>query len=170
LNNLEETKMGVHYEVPAGKTMMIAGPANVNVSGGEVPLIVDTIDEAQQAAPTITALDPTSVESGAVDIVLTVSGENFNENSVIIFGIHDEPTTLTPDGTLTTGVKPVLFAPATVPVSVRNGPAHSQSLDFTFTEPAGDPAARRRNDAAQKQQGKGEQAGDQERSNQRAST
>jgi IPT/TIG domain len=128
--------MAVFYGVPAGKTLMVAGPADVTIKGGEMPLIVDTIEEAQAARPTISALDPSSAESGAADLVLTVSGDKFDGNSVIVFGQYDEPTTLTPDGTLTTGVKPSLFAPATVPVKVRNGPAHSDSLDFTFTEPA----------------------------------
>lgn len=132
--------MAIHYEVPAGKTFAIAGPANITVKGGEVPVIVDDISEAEAATPTLTALDPATAESGSEDFVLALTGENFTEQSVIIFGTMDEPTTLQADGTLTTGVKPSLFAPAVVPVSVRNGPLHSDPLDFTFTE-AGAPLA-----------------------------
>jgi hypothetical protein len=130
--------MAIHYEVPAGKTFAIAGPANVTVKGGEMPVIVDTLAEAQESAPSLTSIEPSTAESGAEDLTLVVTGENFTAQSVIIFGTMDEPTTLQADGTLTTGVKPSLFAPAVVPVSVRNGPLHSGPLDFTFTE-AGTP-------------------------------
>jgi hypothetical protein len=136
--------MAVHYEVPAGQTMMIAGPANVTVKGGEMPLIVDTLQEAIDAAPTVTALTPDSAESGGADFELVVEGTGFTNQSVIIFGVNDEPTTLREDGTLTTGVKPSLFAPAVVPVSVRNGPAHSNAVDFTFLDPAVATAAKKR--------------------------
>jgi IPT/TIG domain len=125
--------MAVFYGVPAGKTLAVAGPADVTIRGGETPLIVDNIAEAQDAAPTLTSIEPTTAASGDPDLVLTVTGDKFDNNSVIIFGENDEPTTLQPDGTLTTGVKPSLFAAATVPVSVRNGPAHSNEIDFTFT-------------------------------------
>lgn len=128
--------MAVHYEVPAGQVMTIAGPANVTVKGGEVPLVVDSLDELQAAAPTLTALSPDTSEIGAADFVLAVSGDGFTDASVIVFGTYDEPTTLQADGTLTTGVKPSLFnAPDTVPVKVRNGPAYSTPMDFEFTAP-----------------------------------
>jgi hypothetical protein len=132
--------MAVHYEVPAGKTFAIAGPANVTVKGGEHPAIVDNVAEAQAAAPVLTSIEPASAESGSEDFTIALTGEGFTAQSVIIFGTMDEPTTLQADGTLTTGVKPSLFAPAVVPVSVRNGPLHSASVDFTFTE-AGAPLA-----------------------------
>jgi IPT/TIG domain len=128
--------MAVFYGVPAGKTMMISGPADVTVRGGETPLIVDDAADVEQAAPAVSALDPSTAETGAADLLLTISGTNFSESSVIVFGNNDEPTTLTPDGTVTTMVKPSLFAPAAVPVTVRNGPARSQPMDFTFTDPA----------------------------------
>jgi IPT/TIG domain len=133
--------MAVFYGVPAGKTLAVAGPADVTIKGGETPIIVDDITEFADAAPTLSAIDPTSAESGTADILLTLTGDKFDQNSVIIFGEHDEPTTLTTEGTLTTMVKPSLFAPATVPVSVRNGPVHSDSIDFTFSEPAAGEAA-----------------------------
>jgi hypothetical protein len=137
--------MAVFYGVPAGKTFIIAGPADVTVKGGEYPMIVDDVAEYAAAAPTVATLTPSSAEIGAEDFTLVVSGEGFTADSVIVFNIHDEPTTFNADGTLSTGVKPSLWgSPVTVPVSVRNGPAHSQSLDFSFTDPATSAASRKR--------------------------
>jgi hypothetical protein len=127
--------MSVFYGVPSGKTFVISGPADVTVKGGEYPMVVDDLAEFSANAPSITSLDPATAESGAADLTLTVNGDNFNGDSVIVFGDFDEPTTLMADGSLTTGLKPSLFAPATVPVRVRNGPARSPVSDFTFTEP-----------------------------------
>lgn len=138
--------MAVHYEVPAGQSLVIAGPANVSVKGGEVPMVVDDAAELQAAAPTISALDPNTAETGGPDFTLTITGTGLTNDSVIVFGTHDEPTTLAADGlSVTTGVKPSLFAnPDTVPVVVRNGPARSAALDFTFTDP-GAGTTRKRN-------------------------
>jgi IPT/TIG domain-containing protein len=127
--------MAVFYGVPKGKFFVIAGPADVTVRGGEHPMIVDDLADFTDNAPAITALEPNTAESGSEDVVMAVTGTGFTDKSVIVFGSNDEPTTLTAEGTLTTGVKPSLFAPAAVPVTVRNGPARSGSLDFTFTEP-----------------------------------
>jgi hypothetical protein len=128
--------MSVHYEVPIGQTLVISGPANVRVVGGEMPMVVDDAGAIAAAAPAITSLDPATVESGSPDITLVVSGTGFDASSTIVFADQDEPTTLNDDGTLSTGVKPGMFAPATVPVAVRNGPARSAPMDFTFVDPA----------------------------------
>jgi len=128
--------MAVHYEVPLGKNLVIAGPANVMIKGGELPLVVTDGDELTAAAPVLSALVPPSVESGAEDIVLVIEAAGLDGNSTIVFGNYDEPTTLSDDGlSVSTIVKPSLFAPAVVPVSVRNGPARSAPLDFTFLDP-----------------------------------
>lgn len=128
--------MAVHYHVPDKETLLIRGPANVTVKGGQVP-VIGTGEDLTNAMPTITSLDPAEAESGSADVTMTVNGTNFNDGTTIVFGQHDEPTTFVSDTQVSTGVKPSLFAPATVPVKVRNGPATSESLDFTFTEPAG---------------------------------
>lgn len=127
--------MAVHYEVPVGQTLVISGPANVSVKGGETPMVVEAASEITDAAPTVTALDPATAESGAADLTLKITGTGFSSSSIIVFADHDEPTTFAEDGTLSTGVRPSLFAPAVVPVAVRNGPARSGALDFTFTDP-----------------------------------
>jgi hypothetical protein len=134
-----------HYEVKAGEKLVVAGPANVTIKGGEYPLTVESLEDAQGLAPTVTSLDPATAVSGDPDIVMKVVGTNFTADTVIVFGTLDEPTTLISDTEVSTGVKPSLFAPAAVPVKVRNGPLGSNSLDFTFTETGG--AQRRKSDA-----------------------
>jgi hypothetical protein len=138
--------MGVHYEVPRGKNLVISGPANVTVKGGEVPAIVEDASELQASAPTISALTPDTAESGAADIDLVITGTGFTPSSVIVFGANDEPTTMISDTEVSTGVRPSLFAPAVVPVTVRNGPARSAPLDFTFVDPGGAAATAARRD------------------------
>ena len=137
--------MAVFYGVPSGKKFVISGPADVTVRGGEYPLVVDDLEEAQGLAPTVTALDPATAVSGDPDVTMKVTGTNFTADTVIVFGQYDEPTTFISDTEVSTGVKPSIFAPAVVPVKVRNGPLGSNSLDFTFTEAGG--AQRRRSDA-----------------------
>jgi len=132
-----------HYEVPEGQTLVIRGPANIIVKTGAVPVVGDP-EDAAESVPQVTSLDPASAESGAADLTMTVNGTGFTENSVIMFGQQDEPTTLISNTQVSTGVKPSLFAPATVPVKVRNGPATSNAVDFTFTEPAEAGTAKRK--------------------------
>lgn len=97
-------------------------------------------------APTITALEPASAEIGSEDFTLVVRGQGFTGDSRIFFSGHDEPSTLTEDGTgVTTGVKPSLWgSPCTVDVYVHNGTANSQPLQFEFTAPAEDGGTRTR--------------------------
>jgi hypothetical protein len=85
--------------------------------------------------PTLTSLSPDTAVSGDPDFVLSCVGTNFVRGSVIHFGIEDEPTTFVSDTEVTTGVKPSLFAPAVIPVTIRTGTLLSESIDFTFTEP-----------------------------------
>lgn len=82
------------------------------------------------------SLDPAEAVSGSPDFTLYLSGTDIPPGSVIVFAGHDEPTTLEDDGTLSTGVKPSLFAPATVQVQVRFGQYLSNALEFSFTDGA----------------------------------
>jgi hypothetical protein len=87
--------------------------------------------------PEITGYDPYECAIGDPDFTLVVSGTGFYPQSIIHFAGHDEPTTLTEDGTLTTGVKPSLWlAPATVQLSIFNGPIESNIVEFVFNEAA----------------------------------
>lgn len=91
--------------------------------------------------PVLTSLSPDTAVSGDPDFTLSCVGTGFDSNTTITFGTNDEPTTLVSDTEVTTIVKPSLFAPAVVPVSVHNGQVVSESVNFTFTEPVEPPAA-----------------------------
>jgi hypothetical protein len=83
--------------------------------------------------PAISSISPTSCMIGDADFTLDVVGENFFADSVINFAGHDEPTTFNAPDTLSTGVKPSLWAdPVTVQVIVKNGPEVSAPVDFEF--------------------------------------
>jgi hypothetical protein len=86
--------------------------------------------------PALTSLSPDTAVSGDPDLTLICTGTGFTDTSVIMFGTEDEPTTYVSDTELTTVVKPSLFAPATVPVTVRTDGVPTDPVDFTFTEPA----------------------------------
>jgi hypothetical protein len=88
--------------------------------------------------PVVTALEPATVAIGAPSFTLHVRGTGFLAGAVIVFGGHDEPTTLVSPTEVTTGVNmAVWLGPDSVPVAVRNadGPL-SAPLSFTFTEAA----------------------------------
>lgn len=95
---------------------------------------------AGAVAPVISSLEPPNVAVGANDFTLTVHGQGFTEHSVIFFAGHDEPTTLSEDGSMvSTGVKPSLWqTPCKIQVYVHNGTANSAPLEFEFTAPAED--------------------------------
>lgn len=88
-----------------------------------------------EPVPTITGMDPQECAIGDPDFVLMISGDNLHGSTVINFAGHDEPTTMNEDGTISTGVKPSLWADAVVvPVLVRNGGVASEPMQFTFSE------------------------------------
>lgn len=109
-------------------------------------MAIQSINEPQTPAfdavvgavkPSITSLNPASVEVGGPDVRLYVTGEGFGPDTVIYFAGFDEPTTLEDDGTVSTGLKPSLWVdPVTVQVYVRNGTLHSDPVDFEFAAPA----------------------------------
>lgn len=130
--------MGVNYEVPAGKVFMLHGPAMVVVNGSfEEPLVVDSTDDVGTAAPVIDTLTPDTAEIGSDPFTLVVAGQNLTAQSVIVFAGYDEPTTLAADGlSVSTGINMDVWLGAdTIDVQVRNGPAYSNHLEFTFTDP-----------------------------------
>jgi hypothetical protein len=93
---------------------------------------------AGQVKPAITAITPDTCAIGDADFTLDITGIGFNENTIIFFAGHDEPTTFDGTDTVSTGVKPSLWgSPATVQVYVRNGTLHSDPVSFSFTEAAG---------------------------------
>jgi hypothetical protein len=108
-----------------------------NLTVKSVPLgceVEVTFTDVASITPTLTSLTPNTAVSGDPDFVLSCAGTNFRSNSVIFFGSEDEPTTFVSDTEITTGVKPSLFAPATVPVLIRTlGLPDTDPVDFIFT-------------------------------------
>ena len=89
------------------------------------------------SAPVLTALVPDTAEIGSEDFYISIQGRKFDENTVIWWKDHPEPTTLVSPTEVTTLVRPdTIGAPETLPISVRNGVVSSNVLDFDFTDPA----------------------------------
>jgi IPT/TIG domain len=116
--------------------------ANLSQAGysEEVAAAVAGLEQAViDNTPIVSALAPVSAELGGPDLTLHVTGTNFKDGVVIVFNGFDEPTVVLSASEVTTGVKPSLFTVAEpLPVHVRNPLGYeSNSMDFTFTEPAG---------------------------------
>jgi len=94
--------------------------------------------QGETAKPVVSGISPSTVECGAPDFEMTVSGSGFTADSIITFNGLDEPTDFFSSTSLGTGVKPSLFVvPAVCPVAVRGPGGTSNSVDFEFTAPAG---------------------------------
>lgn len=116
------------YHILGNQVLMVAGPGKADVVADDEPVAVDV------ETPTISALTPDTAALGGDDFDLVVTGTGFNELTKIVFNGHDEPTKLLSPTECSTGVKPSIFTvPEALPVHVRNGSVHSNSLDFTFS-------------------------------------
>jgi IPT/TIG domain len=101
------------------------------------PVSINEPPDPANLMPSIGSISPAHCTIGDPDFTLYLTGEGFNEHSVIFFAGHDEPTTLNEDGTLSTGVKPSLWQePVVVQCQVKNGPLISNSVGFAFDAPA----------------------------------
>jgi hypothetical protein len=114
---------------PDALTRQSFSPKSIN----EPPVLPD------MPPPVIMAMTPDTAVIGGEDFTLVLSGDNFFAGSKINFAGNDEPTTFDADaGTLSTIVKPSLWAEAVVvPVVVYNGEtAASDPFEFTFAAEA----------------------------------
>lgn len=134
--------MGVHYEVPAGETLVIRGPANIIVKTGDVPLIGDP--GANVEPPVLTGIDPETSVITDPEFTLTATGADFEDVSVIALGVVDVPTAFVDDSTLTAAIDPSLFVAGDVAVTVRTGPSVSAASTLTFTDAAREGGSRKR--------------------------
>ena len=106
-------------------------------------MLGEPMNPLEPVRPVLSRIEPPELPArDPVDVVVSFIGENFDENSVIHFAGHDEPTTLVSPTEVTTIVKPSLFDPATVAVTIRQpSPDHepgdpipeSNELFFVFT-------------------------------------
>jgi len=99
---------------------------------------VGGVDTPEPPPPiSLTALLPNTAECHSADFELSVKGNNFTNQSVIVFNGYEEPTDFIDAQTIGTGVKPSLFVvPASVPCFVRDGEQETDPINFEFTAPA----------------------------------
>jgi|SRR4249919_1619354 hypothetical protein len=141
--------MAVTIEVKDGSTLTVAGPATAVVTS-DVPgsCLIDgqpipggapgEAPAPEEDAPTISSLSPAfAVIGDPADLEMIVTGTGFTDASTIVFNGGDETTAFISDVEVSTTVKPSTAGVAgAFPVEVRNGELVSNSLPFTFTEPA----------------------------------
>jgi len=126
--------MGQHYEVPAGETLVIRGPANIIVKTGDVPLVGDP--GANVEPPVLADIDPDTAATTDPAFTLTAIGSDFEDGSRIAIDGSDVATTFVDASTLTTQVDPALYDAGDVTVTVRTGPSVSAASTLTFTDGA----------------------------------
>jgi IPT/TIG domain len=97
------------------------------------------LEPEEEEAPTLSSISPDTAELNSADVTMICTGSGFTEDSVINFAGNDEPIVFVSDTEISTVVKPSLpWGAVSVPVLVKNGTAESASLNFTFTEAAGE--------------------------------
>jgi hypothetical protein len=124
-----------HYEVPAGQTLVIRGPANIIVKTGDVPMVGDPGSNVEP--PVVSGIDPDTAATTDPEFTLTVTGADFEDVSIIALDGTDAPTVFVDASTLTTSVDPSLFAAGDVAVTVRTGPSVSAASTLTITAAGG---------------------------------
>jgi len=89
------------------------------------------------AMPKITALSQNGAIVGDAAFTLSVFGENFDNQSVIVWNNGDETTTFVTAGEITTGVDPTTASGAVmIPIQVRDASGFvSNMVPFTFYNP-----------------------------------
>ena len=129
--------MAQHYEVPAGETLVIRGPANIIVKTGDIPRVGDADNIGDNVEPPVlTSIDPDTAATTDPAFTLTASGVDFEDVSVIAIDGSDVATTFVDASTLTTQVDPALYDAGDVAVTVRTGPSVSAASTLTFTDGA----------------------------------
>ena len=124
-----------HYEVPAGQTLVIRGPANIIVKTGDVPMVGNAGENVEP--PVLASIDPDTAAVTDPEFTLTATGSDFEDVSVIVIGQVDVPTSFVDESTLTATIDPAQFLPGDVAVTVRTGPSVSAASTLTFTAAGG---------------------------------
>ena len=124
--------MAQHYEVPAGETLVIRGPANIIVKTGDIPMVGDP--GANVEPPVLATIDPKTAAVTDPAFTLTAIGADFEDVSRIALNGTDAPTVFVDADTLTTQVDPSLYPAGDIAVTVRTGPSVSAASTLTLTE------------------------------------
>ena len=92
----QQAAEGKEPTLPDGSPLPRAGsinePPGSNVYGKTAEDLPPEV--AEKGKPVISGLEPDEAASGEPDFTLVISGDNFFSGSVIVFGEHDEPTTV----------------------------------------------------------------------------
>ena len=85
----------------------------------------------------LTDIDPDSVPAGSGTFVLTVTGEGFDSNTLIVFNDEEMATTFVSATQLTSDLTPISAVAEVVDVELQRGDDLSDVLTFEFTAAAG---------------------------------
>jgi len=124
-----------HYEVPAGQTLVIRGPANIIVKTGDVPMVGNAGENVEP--PVVSGIDPDTAATTDPEFTLTVTGADFENVSIVALDGTDAPTVFVDASTLTTSVDPSLYPAGDIAVTVRTGPSVSAASILTITAAGG---------------------------------
>ena len=127
--------MAQHYEVPAGETLVIRGPANIIVKAGDYPVVGSPGSNVEP--PVLASIDPDTAATTDPEFTLTVTGADFENVSIVALDGTDAPTVFVDASTLTTSVDPSLYPAGDIAVTVRTGPSVSAASILTITAAGG---------------------------------
>ena len=131
-----------HYEVPAGQTLVIRGPANIIVKTGDVPTVGNVGENVEP--PVLASISPDTAVITDPVFTLTATGADFIASSVIALDGTDAATSYIDANTLTAQIDPALFTAKDVAVTVRTGPSVSAASTLTFTDAAREGGTKKR--------------------------
>lgn len=125
-------------ELPPDPVADQADPNDPIVVQPDPPMQDETPPDPNAPGPTVTSILPNNVKVGGDDLVLSVYGTGFTEDTVILFNDSEEPTEFLDPTRVATTVKPsTASGPRIVPVTVKGA---SESMNFAFMpEDPGDP-------------------------------
>ena len=130
---------GVSATIPAA-LLAAAGTPSVTVRNpdDEVSNALTFTIEAPTSVPTISLLNPAAATAGAPDTELAITGTNFVDGAVVVFGGVDIATTWGSSAGVSATIPTALLAAAGAPaVTVRNPDDQvSNALTFTIAEPS----------------------------------
>jgi uncharacterized protein (TIGR03437 family) len=124
--------MSILYDVPAGQSLLIQGPASATIKGAAANPAIGA--GANVAGPTLTSLSPnTAVHGTGAMLTMTATGTNFSPACKITIGGFERPTTYISATQVSCVIDPSQWAAGAQPVVVKNGHLLSAAVNFTFT-------------------------------------
>ena len=124
--------MSINYDVPAGSSLLIQGPATAVIKAAPAAPAIAT--GANVAGPTLTSLSPnTAVHGTGAMLTVTATGTNFSPACVMTIGGLERKTTFMSATQVSCTIDPSQWAAGVQPIVVKNGHLLSAAVNFTFT-------------------------------------